>query len=295
MAIIPLLIYLSGEECILLLSKAWETYESEKRIEGFSSQTLKAYRLQATLLIRYFDDVEITALGTVQLKEYLAKSSEHLKPSSLAHRIRFIKSLFRWSHKEGYISKNPAAKIKEPKVGKRIPKFLTEREIEHLREACITPMEKAIFEFMFSTGCRIGEIVSLEKNSINWSDRSAIVRGKGDKEREVYFNIRCDIWLKRYINSRQDKDPAIFVTERYPHKMSIAQMRYIIKRISNRASINKEIHPHQLRHSYATHLLNNGAPIEVIQSLLGHEKSETTRIYAQLSGRIRKEFYQKYF
>ncbi|KMY32055.1 integrase [Lysinibacillus xylanilyticus] len=77
--------------------------------------------------------------------------------------------------------------------------------------------------------------------------------------------------------------------------MSIARMRYIIKRISSRTGINKDIHPHQLRHSYATHLLNNGAPIEVIQSLMGHEKSETTRIYAQLSGKLRKEFYQKYF
>lgn len=155
-------------------------------------------------------------------------------------------------------------------------------------------MEKALFEFMFSTGCRIGEIVSLDRNSINWGSQSAIVRGKGDKEREVYFNIRCDIWLKKYLNCRKDNDPAI-VTERKPHKISIAQMRYIIKRISNRARINKTIHPHQLRHSYATHLLNNGAPLEVIQSLLGHEKSETTRIYAQLSGRLRQEFYRKYF
>ena len=253
------------------------------------------HTLPTNALIRYFKDVELDTISTGQLKEYLAKSSETLKPSSLAHQIRFMKSFFRWSHEEGHISKNPAAKIKEPKAGKRIPKFLTEFEIEHLREACFSPMEKSLFEFMFSTGCRIGEIVSLEKNRINWSDRSAIVRGKGDKEREVYFNIRCEIWLKRYLDQRLDADPAIFVTERYPHRMSIAQMRYIIKRISNRAQINKTIHPHQLRHSYATHLLNNGAPLEVIQSLLGHEKSETTRIYAQLSGSLRQELYRKYF
>lgn len=140
--------------------------------------------------------MSIESVTTDWLKGYLSKSSEHLEPSSLSHRIRFIKSIFRWSHEEGHISKNPAAKIKEPKQGKRIPKFLTEREIEQLREACFTPMEKALFEFMFSTGCRIGEIVSLEKNSINWSNCSAIVIGKGDKEREVYFNIRCEIWLK---------------------------------------------------------------------------------------------------
>jgi integrase/recombinase XerD len=108
------------------------------------------------LLIRYFNDLSIGDITTIQLKEYLARSNENLKPSSLAHRIRFMKSFFRWLHEEGHILKNPASKIKEPKVGKRIPKFLTERELEHLREACNTPLEKAIFEFMFSTGCRIG-------------------------------------------------------------------------------------------------------------------------------------------
>lgn len=239
----------------LLLSQAWETYESDKRIEGFSPQTLRAYKLQSGLLIRFFNDVQLDTITTNQLKTYLAKSSESLKPASLAHRIRFMKSLFRWSHEEGHIPKNPATKIKEPKTGKRIPKFLTEMEIEHLREACCSPVEKALFEFMFSTGCRIGEVATLDRGRINWSNRSAVIRGKGDKEREVYFNIRCEIWLKRYLDNRVDRDPAIFVTERDPHRMSIATMRYIIKRISNRAGINKDIHPHQLRHSYATHLL----------------------------------------
>ena len=279
----------------MLLLEATKSYEADKRIEGFSPQTLNAYRLQAKLLVNFLGNTRMNDITTQHLKQYLAESSNELKPSSLSHRIRFIRSLFRWSHEEGIIDSNPASKIKEPKVGKRIPKFLTEREIEHLRDACFTPMEKALFEFMFSTRCRIGEIVTLDRNSINWGSQSAIVRVKGDKEREVYFNIRCDIWLNKYLNSRNDNDSAIFVTERSPHRMSIAQMRYIIKRISNRAGINKTIHPHQLRHSYATHLLNNGAPLEVIQSLLGHEKSETTRIYAQLSGRLRQEFYRKYF
>ena len=277
------------------LSETWLAYKADKRIEGYSPQTLKAYELQTNLLIRFFGDIKIESISTDQLKDYLSQSSKDLKPSSLAHRVRAIKSLFKWAHEEGKLSSNPTRKVKEPKMGKRIPKFLTEREIEHLREACFSSMEKALFEFMFSTGCRIGEIVTLNKNCINWTNRSAIVNGKGDKEREVYFNIRCEIWLKRYLDERSDKESAIFVTERFPHRMSIAQMRYIIKRISSRAGINKDIHPHQLRHSYATHLLNNGAPIDVIQILLGHEKSETTRIYAQLSGKLRQEFYQKYF
>ncbi len=159
----------------------------------------------------------------------------------------------------------------------------------------IPQWNKRFLNFCFLPVVELEKIVALEKNHINWSNQSVIVIGKGDKEREVYFNTRCDIWLKRYLESRNDQNPAIFVITRQPHRMSVAQMRYIIKRISNRGEINKEIHPHQLRHSYATHLMNNGAPIEVIQSHMGHEKSETTRIYAQLSGRLRKEYYQKYF
>lgn len=94
---------------------------------------------------------------------------------------------------------------------------------------------------------------------------------------------------------RQDEDAALFVTDRASHRLSIAQTRYIIKNVSLRSEFNKEISPHQLRHSYATHLMDNGAPLEVIQSLLGHEKSETTRIYAQLSGKQRHDHYSKYF
>ncbi|BAK14700.1 integrase [Solibacillus silvestris StLB046] len=280
----------------MLLSEAWKKYQQDKKIEGYSTLTLKTYCFQYNLLLRFFGDIDMNGFSTEKLKEYLIQSGNHLKPSSLGHRIRCVKSLFRWSHEEGYILKNPAAKLKEPKLGKRIPKFLSELEIEHLREACQTTMENALFEFMYSTGCRIGEVVKLDRHDIDFRTNSVIVQGKGDKEREVYFNTRCSIWLKRYLDEREDDDPCLFITDRKPkRRMSIDNLRYIIKRVSNRAGIKKCIHPHQLRHSYATHMINNGAPIDVIQSLLGHEKSETTKIYAQLSGKIRQDYYSKYF
>lgn len=280
----------------MLLSEAWENYQSDKRIEGYSSLTLKMYGFQCNLLKQYFDDSRMDDITTEDLKLYLGEAAEYLKPSSLGHRVRFIKSLFKWTHEEGFILKNPAAKLKEPKLGKRIPKFLSEHEIEHLREGCHTSMEKALFEFFYSTGCRIGEVAKLNQDDINFIGNSVIVHGKGDKEREVYFNVRCAIWLKRYLDERDDDEPCLFVTVRKPkRRMSVDSLRYIVKRISKRAGINKTIHPHQLRLSYATHMIDNGAPLEVIQSLLGHEKSETTRIYAHLSGKLRYDFYNKYF
>ena len=280
----------------MFLSEAWEKYYVDKKIEGYSLQTLKTYSLQFKMLLRHFGDVNADEFAIDQLKNYLIEVGENLKPSSLGHKVHFLRSFFKWLHEEGFISFNPALKLKEPKVGKRIPKFLTEMEIEQLRDSCITPMERAMFEFFYSTGCRIGEVVILNRADINISGRSVIVKGKGNKEREVYFNIRCSLWLQKYLEEREDCDESLFVTERRPKKrMGIENARHIIKRISIRANINKEIHPHQLRHSYATHMLNNGAPIEVIQSLLGHEKSETTKIYAQLSGKLRQDFYSKYF
>src|SRR5690625_1335166 len=280
----------------MLLSEAWRKYLSDKKIEGYSSLTLKMYGFQYKLLKRFFGDIRISEFTTEKFKQYLVEAGGHLKPSSLGHRIRFIKSLFKWIHEERHILKNPAAKLKEPKLGKRIPKFLSKHEIELLREGSHTPMKYALFEFFYSTGCRIGEVAKLNREDINFMENSVIVHGKGDKEREVYFNIRCSIWLKRYLENRDDEEDCLFVTERKPkRRMSVDSLRYVIKRISNRADIKKTIHPHQLRHSYATHMVDNGAPLEVIQSLLGHEKSETTRIYAHLSGKLRHDFYSKYF
>jgi integrase/recombinase XerD len=121
------------------------------------------------------------------------------------------------------------------------------------------------------------------------------VLGKGDKEREVYFSIKAAIWLRKYFNVRKDTDMALFVTERKPHRMSIAEIRYVIKRVARRSELDANVYPHKLRHSYATHLLNNGAPMEGIQTLLGHTNLSTTMLYASLSGPRRKEIYRKFF
>jgi integrase/recombinase XerD len=279
----------------MLLSEAWSLYETDKTIEGFSPATLKGYRIQHNLLIRYFGDIDLDEITLQDLKTYLVEAGGHLKPSSLGMRIRFIRAFFRWTAEEGYSAGNPARRLKEPKLGKRVPKALSEEDTVCLQEGCRTALEHALVEFMYATGCRIGEVHRLNRNAIDWDNRSCIVMGKGDKEREVYFSIKAAIWLKKYLDGRKDNDMALFVTERKPHRMSIAQIRYVIKRVAKRSEVEANVYPHKLRHSFATHLLNNGAPMEGIQVLLGHQKLETTMLYAQLSGPRRKEIYQRYF
>ncbi len=284
----------------MLLSTAWPQFEADKRLLGYSPYTLKAYRLQSRLLTEYLEDPEIEEVTTAQLKGYLAAQT-HLKPASLDHRIRFIKSLFKWAQDENIVNGNPAAKIRRPKMPQRLPKALAEEDVEMLREACQGAFEHSLAELIYTTGCRIGEIYQLNRGDLNFNNRSVVVHGKGSKDREVYFHYRAGIWLKKYLESRRDDEIALFVTRRNfgnesrPRRMSIAQLRYVIKGIAERAEVNTNVYPHKFRHSYATHLLNNGAPMEVVSSLLGHAKIETTRIYAHLSGERRREMYQKYF
>ncbi len=278
------------------ISQAYSAYEADKRLEGYSPHTLKGYRLQCRLLIRELGDVAVEGIVFERLRAYLAKESERLKPASVGFRVKFLRSLLRWCHEEGHIPTNPAAKLREPKMGQRVPKALNEESIELLREGCQSALEHALVELLYTTGCRIGEVYLLNRKDIDWENRSIIVRGKGDKEREVFFNMKCRIWLRWYIQQRQDDEPALFVTERRPfRRTSIDQLRYIVKRVADRAGVEVNVYPHKLRHSYATHLLNNGAPLEAIQSFLGHTKISTTQIYAQLASTKRKELYQKYF
>jgi len=282
----------------MTILEAWEYYEKDKKLLKYSPYTLKGYKIQATLLSREFNNCDIKEITYHQLKEYLYKQ-EHLKPSSINHRVRFLHSLFRWAVDEGYIESNPAAKVRESNMGKHVPKFLTEEEVETLRAYCEKPREHAIVEFMYTSGCRIGEVVKIDINDIDWRNNSIIVHGKGSVEREIYFNTKCGIWMKKYIETRTDKEPALFVTERKfggkPVRLSVSQMRTIVKNVAKRAGIEANVYPHRLRHSYATHLLNNGAPMEAIQQLMGHAKHESTQIYAQLSGERRKQIYKRYF
>ena len=278
----------------MLLSKAWELYTKDKQLLGFSKHTLKGYGIQFNLLIRAITDKNIEDVELFELKEYLLEAAERLKPSSVNHRIRFIRSLFHWAHNEGYITKNVSSRLTELKEAQRIPKALSEENLEMLREGCSSAREHAIVETFFASGCRLSELAQLNRNAINWERRTMVVFGKGSKERECYFTIKAAIWLKKYLSERKDTDIALFVTERAPHRLSVERIREIIKEIAKRAGIEANVYPHILRHTYATHLLNNGAPLEVVQEFMGHSKIETTKIYCQLSGERRRELYRRY-
>jgi site-specific recombinase XerD len=278
------------------ISQLWKLYEADKRIQGFSIQTLKAYALQLKMLVNELGDIYISDVNLQLLKEYLTKQSDRLKPSSLGHRIRFVRSLFRFAYEETYLTSNPSLKLREPKMEKRIPKFLIEEDVIHLKISCLSMRERALLEFLYTTGCRVGEVQKINIEDLNRENCSAIVNGKGSKQREVYFTTECKVWLKKYLASRNDSCKALFVTETYPtRRMAIPTIRWSIKRLADRGEVTTNVYPHRFRHTYACQLLDNGAPLDFIQGMLGHEKASTTQIYAQLRGERRRELYRRFF
>ncbi|MHB1683961.1 MAG: tyrosine-type recombinase/integrase [Bacilli bacterium] len=275
-------------------SEASSLYLRLRTQEGFSPYTIKAYGFQYSLLIRDIGDVNVQSITLSLLRDHLACHA-HLKPASLGHKIRAIKSLFHWLVEEELLIRNPTLKLREPKLGKRVPKALTIEEVEWLRDSCQSSLEHALIEFFFATGCRVGEAQRLNRKGIDWQRSCLNVIGKGNKEREVYFGAKARIWMQRYLSGRSDDESALFVTERNPHRMSIHGIQYIFKRVSKRCGLNDRVSPHTMRHTLATILLNQGAPLVAVQSILGHEKPETTQLYATLSGVARQQSYQRYF
>jgi integrase/recombinase XerD len=203
--------------------------------------------------------------------------------STLAATVTPLKSFFSWLEGQEYIRKSPMKNIKQTKTPKRVRKALSDDELELLRCTCETPREKAIVEFMYSTGCRVSEVASVNKDDINWNKRSLMVVGKGDKEREVYLNAKAVLLLHNYLATRTDTKPALFVCSKKPYnRLGSRSFEEIIKELGERANLSKNIHPHILRHTLATHLLRAGVPLPVVQRILGHESCSTTEIYAQI-------------
>ena len=288
--------YQSQEVVSVRLSQATQLFIAAKDMDGYSPRTISAYQLQFRLLMDAIGDPELTEITTATLRTYLAKNMNRLKPASLGHRIRILHALWRWLIDEEYIDRDPSRRIREPKQGDRIPKALTVDQLEDLRDACRTPREHALLELFFASGARLSEVCSLDREQLQWDRRSVRVIGKGNKEREIYWGAKANRWLVKYLDSRTDDNPALFVTLRKPYRRVHPHTVYhAIKQIAGRAGMYDIVWPHRLRHSLATTLIDNGADLTVVQSILGHEKPSTTLLYAKLSGTRRRMEYDKYF
>ncbi|NFS21390.1 integrase [Clostridium botulinum] len=270
-----------------------QIYLASKKLDGLSLKTLKNYEYNLLIFANHLRK-PLGTINTMDLRMFLAVRCKNLKQTSVNGQISILKSFFGWLHDEEYIPKNPSKKLKQTKEPKRLRHALSEEEVELLRQAAKTDREKALVEFLVSTGCRLSEVVGVDKLDIDWNEMSLFVIGKGNKERKVYFNVKTKICLKKYLNKRKDNNEALFVTSKRPHaRLSGRSIQREIKKIAKRAEIDKSIYPHLFRHSFATCKINSGMPLPVLQHIMGHENPSTTQVYAQLSEENIKYEYKK--
>ena len=272
-----------------------DKFISAKEIEGCSKRTTKYY--ESTLLkMNSKLDKEITHMTTDDLRTYLTdyQKINNCSKASVDNIRRNLSSFFSWLEEENYILKSPMKRIHKIKTDKVIKETYSDETLELLRDNCNNLRDLAIIEILASTGMRVGELVKLNINDIDFENRECVVFGKGNKERPVYFDARTKIHLKNYLNSRTDGNPALFVSLDSPYdRLKISGVEIRLRQLGRRLGIQK-VHPHKFRRTVATKAIDKGMPIEQVQSLLGHSQIDTTMHYAMVNQNNVKESHRKY-
>ncbi len=211
-----------------------QLYLACKRLEGLSSKTLYNYRLFLNKLDQYFTK-PCSTISTMDLRMFLALLGKGKQPSTVNGYITCLKNFFGWLQNEEYIIKNPAFKLKQAKVPKVILEGYKAENLEKLREACRTEREKALFELLDSTACRISEIQNIKLQDINWHEKSIKVTGKGNKQRIVYFSTRAKLALEKYLQDRDDDNNSLFISEKFHNRtLGVRSLQKTIKKIKER-------------------------------------------------------------
>ena len=268
---------------------------SAKEIEGCSKRTTKYY--ESTLMkMNSKMDKGITHMTTDDLRSYLTdyQKVNNCSKASVDNVRRNLSSFFSWLEEENYILKSPMKRIHKIKTDKVIKETYSDETLELLRDNCNCLRDLAIIDILASTGMRVGELVKLNINDIDFENRECVVFGKGNKERPVYFDARTKIHLKNYLNSRTDSNQALFVSLDEPHeRLNISGVEIRLRQLGKRLGISK-VHPHKFRRTVATKAIDKGMPIEQVQSLLGHSQIDTTMHYAMVNQNNVKESHRKY-
>ena len=276
-------------------SELLEMFISAKRVEGCSEKTLKYYK---ATLVRLFDvmDMHVTHMKTDDLRNYLSdyQQTSQCTKANIDNIRRILSSFFAWLEDENYIIKSPVRRIHKIKSSKVVKETYSDESMEIIRDQCGCLRDLALIDLLASTGMRVGELVRLNRDDIDFENRECVVFGKGSKERPVYFDARTKIHLKNYLDSRIDDEDALFVSLLFPHKrLEISGVEIRLRELGRKLGITK-VHPHKFRRTLATRAIDKGMPIEQVQRLLGHAKIDTTMQYAMVNQNNVKISHRKY-
>ena len=262
-------------------------------VQGRSPKTIAHYRL---ILGKLLVEVKVSArrVTVYHLRSYLAKQKERgLKDSTLAHHREVFSSFFGWLFREGLIEKNPVVNLGNIKVAKEEKKVFSDIDMEKMKQHGRRAIDKAIITFLASTGCRVAELVGLDRTALDLENLECVVRGKGNKERTVYIDSVTAMYVKKYLATRTDDNPALFVT-RTQERFNTGGIRDMLRRLEERSGV-EHIHPHKFRRTLATNLARRNMPIQTIAAILGHEKIETTMEYIVMNKENTKIQYRQYY
>ena len=268
---------------------------SSKEIEGCSTRTLNYYKDNIN---KMFDAVNlpVNEITTEILRNYLAdyKNNSNAGMVTIDNMRRTLSSFFAWLENEDHIVKSPVRRIHKVKTTRRVKEKLTDENLEKLRDTCSNVRDLAILELLISTGMRVGEITRLNISDMNFQERSCIVLGKGNSEREVYFSAKSKMYIKKYLEMRTDNNEALFVSLIKPYnRLGISGIEILIRNLGKEANINK-VHPHKFKRTMATMAIDKGMTIEQVHKLLGHIKIDTTMEYAMVNQNNVKNSHRKY-
>ncbi len=275
--------------------------------KGLSRNTLAAYRTDLKSLARWLAERHKTLddASRADLLEFIAWRVEGgARPRSTARQLSSLRRYYRFSVREGRRSDDPTAKISMPKVGRPLPKALTEDEVESLLDAPDTDdalghRDRTMLEVLYATGLRVTELVNLRLNQINLNQGVMRVVGKGDRERLIPLGEESVDWIEQFLRGPRTEilldrqSDFLFPTRRGDH-MTRQAFWHLIKRYAAKASVDKKLSPHTLRHAFATHLLNHGADLRVVQMLLGHSDLSTTQIYTHVARERLKDLHAQH-
>jgi integrase/recombinase XerD len=271
---------------------------------GLSSNTLAAYRADLTALARWLGarGIAMTHTGRGDLLGFIAWRVEcGARPRSTARQLSSFRRFFRYLMREGAIREDPTAQIAMPKIGRSLPKSLTEEEVESLLNAPavsdpLGARDRCMLEVLYATGLRVSELVNLKHNQVNLNQGVIRVLGKGNRERLIPLGEEAVRWMNDFLKGPRNEillDRAtdyLFPTRR-GDRMTRQAFWHIIKRYARKAGVDKQLSPHTLRHAFATHLLNHGADLRVVQMLLGHSDLSTTQIYTHVARERMKDLH----
>lgn len=260
--------------------KDLDDYCISKTLEGKSSLTVERYKYELSRILSYLNK-PIKDIDSNDISNYLRmyKTIRKVKNQTLKNVRAVFSSFFAWLRDRGRITKNPMVLVEDIKVEKRIKTIYSDEERELLLRNCNCLRDKAIMEFLYSTAVRVSELVSLNISDIRFSTKDLVVLGKGSKERTVYLNDRANMYLKEYLNSRTDDNPALFVSLRKPNnRLSKEGVEYMIRKTGIKANIGRA-YPHKWRGTSITNAMNRGMPIQEAAIMAGHAKTETIMMY----------------